>query len=101
MGHNTDLSPNNNVSKTVRVNGTFTSTFLNEYSISFLMIPKLIELLYNYASLLTDVYGNFGRSQKSQKLSFSIFVLLKGLRQLLLLFAFSVLVGLEFDFDGS
>ena len=78
MGHNTDLSPNNNTSKTVRVNGTFSfSTFLNEYSISFLMIPKLIELLYNYASLLTDVYGNFGRSQKSQKsqkLSFSIFM---------------------------
>ena len=43
-GHNTDLSSNSNISKTVRVNITFARTVFKEYSISFLVILRLITL---------------------------------------------------------
>ena len=42
-GHNTDLPLNSNISKMVRVNITFTRTFCEEYSVSFLMISKLMD----------------------------------------------------------
>ena len=40
--HISDLPFNSNILKTVRVNGTFMSKFLKEYSISFLIISRLI-----------------------------------------------------------
>ena len=42
-GHNTGLPSNSNISKTVRVNIAFTTTFLKEYLISFLMISRLAD----------------------------------------------------------
>ena len=42
-GPNTDLPSNSNISKTVIVNIIFTATFFKEYSISFLMICRLID----------------------------------------------------------
>ena len=43
IGHNTDMPSNCNISKTVRVNNSFTGNFLKKYLVSFLMILKLIE----------------------------------------------------------
>ena len=45
-GHNTDIPSNCNISKTVRVNNSFTGNFLKIYLISFLMIRKLIEFAF-------------------------------------------------------
>ena len=41
-GDNTNLPSKSNISKTIRVNIAFTRTFFKEYSISFLMVCKLI-----------------------------------------------------------
>ena len=63
--HNTDLPSSSNISKTVRVNIVFTEIFCKEYSISFLMIARLIDLwLSRYRRLKFE-------SQKSRFLNFS------------------------------
>ena len=45
-GDNAGLHLNNNISKILVVNITFSSTVFKEYSISFLMISRLIDLAF-------------------------------------------------------
>ena len=51
-GHNTDLPWDKNISKTVRVNIVFISTISKEYSISFLMVCRLIDIALVVLKLL-------------------------------------------------
>ena len=67
--HNTDLPSSSNISKTVRVNIVFTEIFCKEYSISFLMIARLIDLwLSRYRRLK---FAGLFESQKSRFFNFS------------------------------
>ena len=43
---NTDLPSNSYISKTIRVNIVFISAFFKEYSMSFLVISRLIEFAF-------------------------------------------------------
>ena len=45
-GDNTNLPSNIDISKTEIINGALTGTLLKKYSVSFLMIPRLIDLAY-------------------------------------------------------
>ena len=51
-GDKTNLPSDSNISKTVRVNVAYTRTFLNEYSISFLMVRRLIDFALVVLKLL-------------------------------------------------
>ena len=51
-GDKTNLPSDSNISKTVRVNVAYTRTFLNEYSISFLMVWRLIDFALVVLKLL-------------------------------------------------
>ena len=52
MGHNTDLPSESNISKKIRVNIPFAQTFFKEYSISFLMVCRLIDFAHVTLTLL-------------------------------------------------
>ena len=67
--HNTDLPSSSNISKTVRVNIVFTEIFCKEYSISFLMIARLIDLWFSRYWCLK--FAGLFESQKSRFLNFS------------------------------
>ena len=45
-GGNTNLPSNRNISKRVRVNMTFTTTYFKEYLMSFLVISNLIDFAF-------------------------------------------------------
>ena len=45
VGDNTDLLSDINISKTARVNKTLTSMFVKDYSVDFLMIPRLTDFV--------------------------------------------------------
>ena len=83
VGPNTDLPSNTNISKTVRVNIVSTITFFQEYSVSFLMICKLIGGCFSGYWCLT-----FVNLLESRKLIFSIFPVLERLNRILLLGSF-------------
>ena len=51
-GNNTDLHPNSNISKTVRVNVACTRTFFKRYVISFLIVCRLIDFAFVVLKLL-------------------------------------------------
>ena len=75
-GNNTELPWNNNISKTVKLNIAFTNKSFKEYSISFLMICRLIEFaLLVLQLLMLKVCGIIGIS----KIETFIFPVLKRL----------------------
>ena len=76
-GDNGGLPSNSSISKAVRVNIDFTRTFFKEYSISFLMVCRLTDFVFVVLKLLMFKVCGILTSQKS---SFSVFLVLKGLR---------------------
>ena len=52
VGDNTDLPSDSNISKTVRVNIAFAATFSKEYSTSFLVVCRLINVALVVLKLL-------------------------------------------------
>ena len=68
-GDNTVLHTNSNISKTISVNIAFTRRFYKEYSISFLMVCRLIDFLFVVLKLLMFKIVELLASQKP---SFSI-----------------------------
>ena len=70
-GDNTDLHSNSNISKTIRVNIAFTTTFFKEYSINFLMVCRFIDFAHVVLTLLMfKVCGIIGIS-KTEVFNFS------------------------------
>ena len=97
VGHNTDLPSNSNISKTVRVNISFTRKFFREYSITFLMISIDFGLVV-LQLLMFKVCGIIGIS-KIKLFSFSRTERVKLLlREGLVRFHFSNLQNLKMSF---
>ena len=71
VGPNTDLPSNTNISKTVRVNTVSTIMFFQEYSVSFLMICKLIAFAPVFLWLLMFNVCQFIRISKIDFFNFS------------------------------
>ena len=78
-GDNTDLPLDSNISKTVTVNITCTRTFFKEYSLSFLMVCRLIDFALPVLKLLMlkvcgiigiskIAYFNFSGTERVKKL---------------------------------
>ena len=61
---NTDLPSNSNISKTVRLNIAFAKKFFKRYSISFLMIFRLIDFALVVLYLLMFKIGGTQRVKK-------------------------------------
>ena len=63
-GDNTDLHSNSNISKTIRVNIAFTTTFFKVYSINFLMVCRWIDFAHVVLKLVMfNVCGIIGISE--------------------------------------
>ena len=71
VGDNIDLSLNSNISNRVRVNISFTSMFFKKYSISFLMISRLIGFVLVVIQLLMFKVCGIVRTSKIEFLNFS------------------------------
>ena len=80
VGPNTDRHSNSDITKTVRVNIVLTRMFFKVYSISFLIICRWETLFLSFSSYW---FLNSVELLESQNLSFSIFLVLKGLNKIM------------------